>query len=158
METTNNFKLNSFIITIDGKEISLSINQVIYIRYLEDIESATKMMEVQITDSNSGLLSLLRGMERVYIEIEDTIGNQIGGIFTVYDIQDRVSEGTTSKATILLCTSDFINNAAIKVSRKFGDGQGKRIDKIVTEDILKGVLKTETQLTSDNIEPTFNKY
>ena len=110
METTNNFKLNSFIITIDGKEISLSINQVIYIRYLEDIESATKMMEVQITDSNSGLLSLLRGMERVYIEIEDTIGNQIGGIFTVYDIQDRVSEGTISKATILLCTSDFINN------------------------------------------------
>ena len=86
METTNNFKLNSFIITIDGKEISLSINQVIYIRYLEDIESATKMMEVQITDSNSGLLSLLRGMERVYIEIEDTIGNQIGGIFTVYDL------------------------------------------------------------------------
>ncbi|MAL64464.1 MAG: hypothetical protein CMF94_00020 [Candidatus Marinimicrobia bacterium] len=158
METTNNFKLNSFIITIDGKEIALSINQVIYMRYIEDIESATKMMEVQITDSNSGLLSLMRGMERVYIEIEDNVGNQIGGIFTVYDIQDRVSEGTISKATILLCTSDFINNAAIKVSRKFGDGQGKRIDEIVTEDILKGILRTETELSADNIEPTFNKY
>ena len=90
-------------------------------------------------------------MSRVYIEIEDNVGNQIGGIFTVYDIQDRVSEGTISKATILLCTSDFINNAAIKVSRKFGDGQGKRIDEIVTEDILKGILRTETELSADNI-------
>ena len=62
---------------------------MIYIRYLEDIESATKMMEVQITDSNSGLLSLLRGMERVYIEIEDTIGNQIEEflLYMIYKIE-----------------------------------------------------------------------
>ena len=45
----------------------------------------------------------------------------------------------------MLCTPDFINNAAIKVSRRFGEGEGKRIDEIVVKDILGSILETRDE-------------
>ena len=159
MKTQNNFRLISMIITVGDKEVAIQMGQVLYIKYTEDIQSATKRMEIQITDSQTGICSALRGMERVYIEIADSKDNLIGGYYTVYDIQDRVTSGILSKATLMLCTPDFINNAAIKLSKKFGTkGAHKTIDKIVTEDILEGVLQTAVTVDPVNIETTFNKY
>ena len=58
----------------------------------------------------------------------------------------------------MLCTPDFINNAAIKLSRRFGEGEGKRIDEIVVNDILGSILETPVLIAPENVEPTFNKY
>ncbi len=158
MKPKSNFELITFNITAGGNEYAIGLNQTLYIKYVEDIQSATKRMEIQITDSETGICSLLRGMEQVYLEIADDEENLIGGYYIIYDIQDRVTTSTTSKATLMLCTPDFINNAAIKLSKRFGEGEGKRIDQIVTQDILGGVLNTPVTIDPENVEPTFNKY
>ena len=65
-------------------------NQVLYVNYIEDIRSATMLMDVQITDTESGFLSQLTGMENVFIVVDDSEGKtQLGGDFVIYDIQDR---------------------------------------------------------------------
>ena len=116
-------------------------------------------MEIQITDSETAVCSKLRGMEQVFLEIADHKDNLIGGYYVIYDIQDRVQDGSVSKATLMLCTPDFINNAAIKLSKRFGEGEGKTIDEIVVDDILGGVLQTGVSIDRENnIEKTFNKY
>ena len=158
MKSKSNFELITFNITAGDNEYAIGLNQTLYIKYVEDIQSATKRMEIQITDSETGICSLLRGMEQVYLEIVDDDENLIGGYYIIYDIQDRVTTSTTSKATLMLCTPDFINNAAIKLSRRFGEGEGKRIDEIVVNDILGGVLNTPVLIAPENVEPTFNKY
>ena len=136
MKLQNNFLIERFVITVNGEAYAFGLNQVLYVRYLEDIESASILMEVQLTDTASGILSKLTGLESVFIEIFDGARAKIGGFFTIYNIQDRVNDGVTSKATLMLCTPDFINNAAMKISRKFGD---KKIHEIVVDDILKNI-------------------
>lgn len=158
MKSKSNFELITFNITAGDNEYAIGLNQTLYIIYVEDIQSATKRMEIQITDSETGICSLLRGMEQVYLEIVDDDENLIGGYYIIYDIQDRVTTSTTSKATLMLCTPDFINNAAIKLSRRFGEGEGKRIDEIVVNDILGSILETPVLIAPENVEPTFNKY
>ena len=158
MKSKSNFELITFNITAGDNEYAIGLNQTLYIKYVEDIQSATKRMEIQITDSETGICSLLRGMEQVYLEIVDDDENLIGGYYIIYDIQDRVTTSTTSKATLMLCTPDFINNAAIKLSRRFGEGEGKRIDEIVVNDILGSILETPVVTAPENVEPTFNKY
>ena len=158
MKSKSNFELITFNITAGDNEYAIGLNQTLYIKYVEDIQSATKRMEIQITDSETGICSLLRGMEQVYLEIVDDDENLIGGYYIIYDIQDRVTTSTTSKATLMLCTPDFINNAAIKLSRRFGEGEGKRIDEIVVNDILGSILETPVVIAPENVEPTFNKY
>ena len=83
-------------------------------------------MEIQVTDSETGFLSELQGMENVFIRIADSENNatELGGDFVVYDIQDRRNVGGKSSAVLMLCTQDFLNNAANKVSRRFGKGVG----------------------------------
>lgn len=155
----SNFQLLTFNITIDGEIYSIGVNQTLYVKYVEDIQSATKRMEIQITDSETAVCSKLRGMEQVFLEIADHKDNLIGGYYVIYDIQDRVQDGSVSKATLMLCTPDFINNAAIKLSKRFGEGEGKTIDEIVVDDILGGVLQTGVSIDRENnIEKTFNKY
>ena len=55
MKTQNNFRLISMIITVGDKEVAIQMGQVLYIKYTEDIQSATKRMEIQITDSQTGI-------------------------------------------------------------------------------------------------------
>ena len=153
MKLQNNFLIERFIITVNDEAYAFGLNQVLYVRYLEDLESASILMEVQLTDTASGILSKLTGLESVFIEIFDGARAKIGGFFTIYNIQDRVNDGVTSKATLMLCTPDFINNAAMKISRKFGD---KKIHEIVVDDILKNIMGTVVPV--DTIEPTLNKY
>lgn len=154
----SNFQLITFNITVAGDVYSIGVNQTLYVKYIEDIQAATKRMEIQITDTQSGICSKLRGMEQVFLEIADHEDNLIGGYYVIYDIQDRVQDGGSSKATLMLCTPDFINNAAIKLSRRFGVGDGVTIDKIIREEILQNVLGTGVIIAEENFEKTFNKY
>ena len=110
----SNFQLVNFFI---GDYPPIGVNQVLYVKYTEDMRQATTTMEVQITDSSTGFLSELQGMEPVFIRIADSENKtEVGGSFVVYDIQDRRNIGGKSSAVLMLCTPDFLNNAANKVS------------------------------------------
>ena len=115
----------------------VNTNQVLYVNYVEDIRSATTLMDVQITDTESGFLSKLTGMENVFLVVDDSEGRtQLGGDFVIYDIQDRKNISGKSSAVLRLCRTDFLNNAANKISRRFGQGGGGKIDRIVKKEIL----------------------
>jgi hypothetical protein len=138
--------------------IPLTMNHILYLKYTEDIRSASIRLEAQITDSGTGIISSLQGMEPVFIGWEDTEEPttnfyQINGV--IYDIQDRSTKDGKSKATLLICTYDLINNGATKLSRRFGKGGGRKISDIVQKEILKDVLHTTYPI---NIEKTQNKF
>ena len=153
VNSQSNFQLVNFFIA-DFPPIG--VNQVLYVKYTEDMRQATTTMEVQITDSSTGFLSSLQGMEPVFIRIADSENKtEIGGSFVVYDIQDRRNIGGKSSAVLMLCTPDFINNAANKISRRFGKGMGIKIHDIVKNEILINLMKVdEKRLT--NFEPCVN--
>jgi hypothetical protein len=136
----------------------VSTNQVLYVNYIEDIRSATMLMDVQITDTESGFLSQLTGMENVFLVVDDSEGKtQLGGDFVIYDIQDRKNIGGKSSAVLRLCKTDFLNNAANKISRRFGKGGGNKIDRIVKKEILQDLMGIDPNRLVD-FEPTLNKY
>ena len=159
-ETKSNFSLRHFVISSPALDepVPLTMNHVLYLKYTEDIRSASVRLEAQITDSDVGIVSTLQGMEPVFIGWEDTEEPttnfyQINGV--IYDIQDRSTKDGKSKATLLICTYDLVNNAATKLSRRFGKGGGKKISDIVRTEILKDVLHTTYPL---EIEKTENKF
>ena len=87
VNTQSNFQLVRFLI---ADYPPIGVNQVLYMKYTEDMMSATMKMEVQITDTETGMLSDLTGMENVFIQVADSNGlTEIGGDFVIYDIQDR---------------------------------------------------------------------
>ena len=153
VNTQSNFQLVNFFI---ADYPPIGVNQVLYVKYTEDMRQATTTMEVQITDSSTGFLSELQGMEPVFIRIADSENKtEVGGSFVVYDIQDRRNIGGKSSAVLLLCTPDFINNAANKISRRFGKGMGIKIHDIVKNEILINLMKVdEKRLT--NFQPCVN--
>ena len=151
----SNFQLVSFLI---ADYPPVGVNQVLFVRYTEDMQSATMLMEAQITDSETGLISELTGMENVFIRIADSEGNtEIGGDFVIYDIQDRKNIGGKSSAVLMMCKVDFLNNAANKVSKRFGKGEGKKIDDIVKKEILGDLLGVDDKRLR-NFEPTINNF
>ena len=155
VNTESNFQLIQFQIA-DFPPIT--VNQVLYVKYTEDIQVATMRMEVQITDSETGMLSELTGMENVFIRIGDSEGRtEIGGDFVIYDIQDRRNVGGKSSAVLMLCTQDFLNNAANKLSRRFGKGLGKKIDDIVRKEILEDLLGVPGERLA-KFEPCVNNF
>ena len=155
VNTQSNFQLVNFFI---GDYPPIGVNQVLYVKYTEDIRQATTTMEVQITDSSTGFLSDLQGMEPVFIRIADSENKtEIGGSFVVYDIQDRRNIGGKSSAVLLLCTPDFINNAANKISRRFGKGEGIKINDIVKDEILINLMKVDPKRLI-NFEPCVNSF
>ena len=155
VNTQSNFELLAFLI---ADYPPITSNQVLYVKYTEDMQAATMRMEVQITDTSTGMLSELVGMERVFISIGDSDAKtEIGGDFVIYDIQDRKNLGGKSSAVLMLCTVDFLNNAANKISRRFGKGQGKKINDIVEKEILKDLIGvTDNRIAK--IEPCVNNF
>tara|TARA_Y200000002_G_scaffold370739_1_gene366592 strand:+ start:434 stop:1684 length:1251 start_codon:yes stop_codon:yes gene_type:complete len=155
VNTQSNFQLIRFLI---ADYPPIGVNQVLYVKYTEDIQSATMKMEVQLTDSETGFLSMLTGMENVFLQIGDSEGKtEIGGDFVIYDIQDRRNIGGKSSAVLMLCKADFLNNAANKVSRRFGKGQGKKIHDIVKKEILQDLLGVQEEKLV-NFEPCVNNF
>ena len=155
VNTQSNFQLVNFFI---ADYPPIGVNQVLYVKYTEDIMSATMLMEIQVTDSETGFISELTGMENVFIRIGDSEGaTEIGGDFVIYDIQDRRNIGGKSSAVLMMCRVDFLNNAANKISRRFGKGMGKKIDQVVKEEILIGLVGvSEDRLL--NFEPCVNSF
>ena len=155
VNTQSNFQLVNFFI---ADYPPIGVNQVLYVKYTEDMRQATTTMEVQITDSETGFLSDLQGMEPVFIRIADSKNEtELGGQFVVYDIQDRRNVGGKSSAVLMLCTPDFLNNAANKVSRRFGKGMGIKIHDIVKEEILGNLMGVEPERLL-NFEPCVNSF
>ena len=155
VNTQSNFQLVNFFI---ADYPPIGVNQVLYVKYTEDIRQATMTMEVQVTDSETGFLSELQGMEPVFIRIADSKNEtELGGQFVVYDIQDRRNVGGKSSAVLMLCTPDFLNNAANKISRRFGKGMGMKIHDIVKNEILINLMKVDKKRLT-NFEPCANKY
>ena len=156
MKPESNFKLKALIVGIDGEDKGFSINNLLTLAYIEDIKSASVQMHISLTDTVDGILSELSGMEPVYIEFEDNEGNNFNQNLMVYDIQGRVLQGSKSKGTLVCCSPDLINNASTKVSRRFGTGGGKTIDKIVKEDILEELLSTNRDIDVRETRNTFS--
>ena len=155
VNTQSNYQLVNFFI---ADYPPIGVNQVLYVKYTEDIRQATMTMEVQVTDSETGFLSELQGMEPVFIRIADSKNEtELGGQFVVYDIQDRRNVGGKSSAVLMLCTPDFLNNAANKVSRRFGKGMGIKIHDIVKEEILGNLMGVEPERLL-NFEPCVNSF
>jgi len=155
VNTQSNFQLINFFI---ADYPPIGVNQVLYVKYTEDMRQATTTMEVQITDSETGFLSELQGMEPVFIRIADSKDEtEVGGQFVVYDIQDRRNVGGKSSAVLMLCTPDFVNNAANKISRRFGKGMGIKIHDIVKDEILINLMQID-EARLINFEPCVNKY
>ena len=155
VNTQSNFQLVNFFI---ADYPPIGVNQVLYVKYTEDMRQATTTMEVQITDSETGFLSELQGMEPVFIRIADSKDEtEVGGQFVVYDIQDRRNVGGKSSAVLMLCTPDFVNNAANKISRRFGKGMGIKIHDIVKDEILINLMQID-EARLINFEPCVNKY
>ena len=72
-QSKSNFVLRHFIVQVPGGEqVSLTPNHVLYLKYVEDIRSASIRIEAQITDSGNGMVSSLSGMEPVFVGWEDT--------------------------------------------------------------------------------------
>tara|TARA_S200000501_G_scaffold374011_1_gene422570 strand:+ start:1211 stop:2461 length:1251 start_codon:yes stop_codon:yes gene_type:complete len=154
-----NFKSNFNLVTFLIADFPpIGINQVLYCQYVEDIQSATTLMDIQVTDSETGFLSELGGMENVLIVIDDSEGKtQLGGDFVIYDIQDRKNVGGKSSAVLRMCRTDFLNNAANKVSRRFGKGMGQKIHNIVRKEILEDLMGVDSARL-DDFEPTKNNF
>ncbi len=152
----SNFKLVNIAIGIEGTDYAFNINQLLSLKYTESIKSASIRIEVQLTDTRDGILSALQGMEPIYFEFGDHKENTFSTNLVVYDIQDRVVVDGKSKASLLCCSPDLVNNASAKISRRFGSGGGKSIDKIVQEDILTNILSTGREIVE--ISPTKNKF
>jgi len=142
-------------IGVNGESFSFTSNHLLALVYTEDIKTNTIHVEITITDSESGLISNLQGMEPVEISYGDHLENIHSMTLYVYDIQNRgIFEGK-AKATLMCCSGELIKNAATKISRRFGQGEGKLISDIVETDILKNTLGVKSK--GIFIEPTKNK-
>ena len=138
---TNNFKLETCAIQVSGeRSVGFSSNQLLSLKYTADIKRASIHVELRLTDSQNGILSTLQGMERVTLSYSDHKGTTLVHELVIYDIQDRTSSGSKSKATLMCCSPEFIDNAAIKLSKRYGPGEGKQIHEIVKDDLLVKIL------------------
>ena len=154
---TNNFKLETCAIQVSGEQsVEFGDNQLLSLKYTEDIKRASIHVELRLTDSQSGVLSNLQGMERVTVSYTDHRGNNLVHELVIYDIQDRTSSGSKSKATLMCCSPEFIDNAAIKLSKRYGPGEGKQIHEIVKDDLLVKILGIDEDRI--NFTETKNKF
>ena len=154
---TNNFKLETCAIQVsEGESANFGNNQLLSLKYTEDIKRASIHVELRLTDSQTGVLSILQGMERVTLCYSDHKGTTLTHELVIYDIQDRTSSGSKSKATLMCCSPEFIDNAAIKLSKRYGPGEGKQIHEIVKDDLLVKILGIAEDRI--NFTPTKNKF
>ena len=154
---TNNFKLETCAIQVsEGESANFGNNQLLSLKYTEDIKRASIHVELRLTDSQTGVLSTLQGMERVSLSYSDHKGTTLVHELVIYDIQDRTSSGSKSKATLMCCSPEFIDNAAIKLSKRYGPGEGKQIHEIVKDDLLVKILGIAEDRI--NFTPTKNKF
>tara|TARA_B000000557_G_scaffold258702_1_gene253520 strand:- start:150 stop:1424 length:1275 start_codon:yes stop_codon:yes gene_type:complete len=128
-------------------------NNLLELHYFEDITKANVIVALKLTDSSSGVLGRLKGMEPVEIVWCDTDEkNYIGYQMVVYDIQDRmILDGKQTQATIFCVAVDAIRNSSLKISRRFGKGGGDFTHEIVRQ-LFKNDLKSVKEIFVDESE------
>ena len=77
MKEEGNFKLNELTIKVQGKPFKVSPNNLLNIRYAEDIRRSSIHLEVTLTDSEDALMSKVFGMEPISISFSDAKDNVI---------------------------------------------------------------------------------
>ena len=141
-------------------------NNLLEIHYFEDITKANVIIAIKLTDSSSGVLGRLKGMEPVEIVFCDSDEkNYIAYQMVVYDIQDRmILDGKQTQATIFCVALDAIRNSSLKISKRFGKGGGKYTHEIVghlVEEELKSnkkVLMDESETKLSFVSPYWDPY
>ena len=139
MENQNNFKLDLLNVIVQNQAVSFTINHLRDLKYTEDIGKASVDVEITLTDSQTGVLSNMFGMENAVLQFSDTKGNTIAVSLVVYEIKNRdVVDGKQTTATLRCCNPDITASAGILISTQF---ENKNISDIVS-DLLKKVLIT----------------
>ena len=147
MKEEGNFKLNELVIKVQGKPFAVSPNNLLNLRYMEDIRRSSIHLEVTLTDSEDALMSKVFGMEPITISFSDAKDNVIDLSMIVYEVTNReIVGGKQMKATLRCCNEDVTNAAGILISSQFED---KNITDIVKDLLSKSlnsnipVIKTD---------------
>ena len=140
MKEEGNFKLNELVIKVQGKPFKVSPNNLLNLRYAEDIRRSSIHLEVTLTDSEDALMSKVFGMEPISISFSDAKDNVIDLSMIVYEVTNReIVGGKQMKATLRCCNEDVTNAAGILISSQFED---KNITDIV-KDLLSKSLNSK---------------
>ena len=140
MKEEGNFKLNELVIKVQGKPFAVSPNNLLNLRYMEDIRRSSIHLEVTLTDSEDALMSKVFGMEPISISFSDAKDNVIDLSMIVYEVTNReIVGGKQMKATLRCCNEDVTNAAGILISTQFED---KNITDIV-KDLLSKSLNSK---------------
>ena len=153
MKEEGNFKLKSLIIEVGGTPRSVSPNNLLNVRYTEDIRRSSIHLEVTLTDSEDGLMSKVFGMEPIFISFADKKDNTIELQMVVYEVTNReIVGGKQMKATLRCCNEDVTNAAGILISQQFED---KNISNIVG-DLLSKTLNSRIPVVKK--DQSINKF
>ncbi len=68
---SGNFGLETLAIGIAGEDELFDISHLVALKYVEDIKSSSIRCEITLTDTGTGALSDLQGLEPVYIKFID---------------------------------------------------------------------------------------
>jgi len=142
----SNFILEKLLVRIGDTAVEVGINNLLRIRYYEDITRASVNVEITISDSQDGRMSEVFGMESVYLQFSDNKTNnstrtQLNLI--VYEVKNReIIDGKQMKVTLCCCNPDITNSAGILVSQQYED---TNITDIVRS-LLSKALKTQIPL------------
>lgn len=163
MKDAGKFILNNCAIEVMGEKYSFGLNQILDLHYMEDITKSNIVVAVTLTDSESNIISDIYGMEPILFSWS-TGETEINLPMVVYDIQDRQIIGKATKGTLYCISSDAVNNAGLKISRRFGSGGGEHIHTMVTKLInetlasRKGILYDRSQTKFSFISPYWDPY
>lgn len=148
-QSTVNFSLQEFEITVSGQPFNLTLNHLLELHYIEDITKTNNVMIVKINDTESGLVSEIFGLEPIRIRFTDHEDNPIVADMVVYEVRDRmIVSGKKMQATLYCVSRDAVNNAAAKISQRFGKGDGEKISTI-TNNLIKKILGSRKPLEVD---------
>lgn len=154
--SVSNFTLDTFQITTANGSLSVSPNQLLELNYYEDIEQASIVVTVTLTDTQTGAFSNVVGLEPVKLKFSDNSGTSLSLDLIVFEVKNRnVSDVTKLSTTLCMCNQDVIKNSALKISQRFGSGIGENISTIVDK-LLKKVMKTKIPIVA--IDPTQGKF
>lgn len=148
-QATGNFILQEFEVHVNGSAFTGSPNHILELHYIEDITKSNNVMVLTVNDTETAFVSELFGLEPIRIKFADHRGNTIVADMIIYEIKDRmIVSGKKMKASLYCVSRDAVNNAAAKISKRFGKGDGEKISKI-TSDLLKKTLGSRKSLDID---------
>lgn len=152
----SNFSLQAFQVSTSSGAISFSANHLLEFNYYEDIEQASIVVTATVTDTGTGRLSEIVGLEPVELKMTDNQGTTLSLSLIIFEIKNRkVDDAKQLSVTLCMCNKDVILNSALKISTRFGSGAGQDISEIVTN-LLKKTMKTKIPIAQ--VDPTQGKF